>query len=352
MDERMTTLFKKDSKGKLRIWTIRTDGAEIIEDYGLVEGKQARNNKVCTPKNVGKSNETTPEQQAKLEAKSRVNKKLDEGYKPTINEAMLERIVLPMLAKSYDKHSKKVTYPCFTQPKLDGMRALFVNGKLISRKGKQIDTMGHILLQLKDMGLILDGELYAHGETFQQNMKWIKKYREGESEKVCYHVYDIVDESMSFEQRYDLLRDTVRRLKTDSILLTPCDTVYDYDQIVDKHKTHVEFGFEGTMIRWGEDGYKIDGRSANLLKFKDFQDVTATVFDVVPQDARPTHGMLWCENEMGRFKATPKVSHSEREQMLLNKQDYIGQTAEIRYFEETEDGLPRFPVCVGFRLDK
>ncbi len=30
----------------------------------------------------------------------------------------------------------------------------------------------------------------------------------------------------------------------------------------------------------------------------------------------------------------------------------MGKTAEIRFFEYTEDGIPRFPVAVGIRLDK
>ena len=47
-----------------------------------------------------------------------------------------------------------------------------------------------------------------------------------------------------------------------------------------------------------------------------------------------------------------KFSHAEREEILQNKDQYIGQMAEIRFFEYTEDGLPRFPVCHGFRLDK
>jgi hypothetical protein len=34
------------------------------------------------------------------------------------------------------------------------------------------------------------------------------------------------------------------------------------------------------------------------------------------------------------------------------KEEYIGQTAEVRFFEYTDGGIPRFPVCVGFRLDK
>lgn len=47
-----------------------------------------------------------------------------------------------------------------------------------------------------------------------------------------------------------------------------------------------------------------------------------------------------------------KFSHGEREKWLKFKKDYIGKTAEIRFFEYSEDGIPRFPVCVGIRLDK
>ena len=47
-----------------------------------------------------------------------------------------------------------------------------------------------------------------------------------------------------------------------------------------------------------------------------------------------------------------KFSHAEREEILINKENYIGKTAEIRFFEYTEDGIPRFPVAVGIRLDK
>ena len=348
----MTTLFKKDSKGRMRIWTIRTEGPEIIENYGLITGKQARNNKTCKGKNLGRSNETSPEEQAKKEMISRVAKKRDEGYVDSRDQAENEQVLLPMLAKSFDKESRKVEYPCNVQPKLDGMRALYNNGKLISRQGKLIPTMGHLLLELKDCNVTLDGELYAHGESFQENMRLIKRYREGRTEKVCYHVYDIVEPNMAFDDRYALLRDIVSQLKTNLIRLVPCTVVYDEEEIKTEHKYNLSNEYEGSIVRWGMDGYKIGGRSSSLLKYKDFQDVTAQVIDVVPQDARPTHAMLICGNEMGVFSATPKVSFSEREQMLTDRETWIGKTVEIRYFEETESGLPRFPIMVGERLDK
>lgn len=350
----MVTLFKKDSKGKLRIWTIRSDGAELIENYGLVDGKQARNNKTCKGKNTGKSNETSPSEQAKLELVSRVNKKRDEGYFDTVYEAERAVKVLPMLAKDFKKEEKKVIYPCYSQPKLDGMRCLYSDGKLISRKGKSITTMGHILSDLIPIvkETVLDGELYSHGISFQGNMKLIKKYREGLSEKISYYVYDIVEPSMDFETRYTILREICSQLKSEHIRLVPIKTIYDYHDLTCDHKGYLLDGYEGTIVRWGEEGYKVNGRSNQLLKFKDFQDVTATIVDVIPQECRPEQGVIVCNNSMGTFKATPKASHNERTYMLSNKNEYIGKTAEIRYFELTDDGIPRFPVYIGVRIDK
>jgi hypothetical protein len=47
-----------------------------------------------------------------------------------------------------------------------------------------------------------------------------------------------------------------------------------------------------------------------------------------------------------------KFSHAEREQILIDKSDYIGKPGEIRFFEYSEDGIPRFPVFHGVRIDK
>ena len=46
------------------------------------------------------------------------------------------------------------------------------------------------------------------------------------------------------------------------------------------------------------------------------------------------------------------IPHEAREEILRNKHMYIGQTAEVRFFEFTDGGLPRFPICYGFRFDK
>ena len=203
----METLYKKDTKGRLRMLDISTDGATIIQVSGLINGKATHNVSTCEGKNIGKSNETSPEQQAEIEAKAKYNKKLKQGYFKTMSEASNQVVVLPMLAKVFGAEEKKVKYPCYAQPKLDGMRGLgdCKNATLTSRSGNNIETLGHITSQLPYMGVILDGELYAHGETFQENMRMIKKYRPGKTENVKYHVYDIIMDA-PFKDRLNVLK--------------------------------------------------------------------------------------------------------------------------------------------------
>jgi len=51
------------------------------------------------------------------------------------------------------------------------------------------------------------------------------------------------------------------------------------------------------------------------------------------------------------FKAGFKYSHEDRKEFLTNKEKYIGKIANIRFFEYTDDGLPRFPIMFGIRGD-
>jgi len=345
------TLYKKDSKGKIRILELSTEGSFFVQVSGLIDGKTVRHEKECKPKNIGKKNETTAIEQAISELKAKLNIKLSEGYFSSVKEAEEEEVLMPMLAKSYEDHAAKIDWEnAFIQPKLDGMRCLAVikEGKvtLLSRKNKEITTMAHIaseLVSLPDM--VLDGELYAHGKTFQENMKLIKKYRKGESEEVKFHIYDTVEDK-PFIDRSCNVREII------SLSLPHLKGVATYpikESYISKY--HTDFlskGYEGSMIRHGDLGYKVNGRSDSLLKYKDFQDITATIIDVVPAEQMAGHGVPVFEG----FKAGTKMSHEERIDLLTNKDKYIGQTAEIRFFEYTDDGIPRFPVMVGVRLDK
>ena len=140
------TIYKLDSKGKVRYLKLYTEGSFVVQESGLLDSPNAVVNKSeCVAKNIGKVNETTPEQQAILEMESKWIAKLKEGYFETVEEAVGQEVVLPMLAKEFSKEEHKISYPVYIQPKLDGMRCLSINKRLISRKNKPIYTMKHVL---------------------------------------------------------------------------------------------------------------------------------------------------------------------------------------------------------------
>ena len=77
-------LYKVDSQGRLREWTMHIDGASFYAVKGLVDGKKTQDKATTTiAKNVGRSNETTPEGQAELQAQAKFQKKF---HFPTISK--------------------------------------------------------------------------------------------------------------------------------------------------------------------------------------------------------------------------------------------------------------------------
>ena len=355
----MIELFKKDTSGKIRYLQTWTDGNVLHQVTGVVGTENpVPHSKICTPKNVGRSNETSGAQQAILEMESLVAEKLKGGYFYTAVEAEAGDIVLPMLAKDFKKEVKKINWDnAYAQPKLDGMRSLG-STKLTSREGTDIVTVPHLLEVLSQLplpeGVYLDGELYSHGVSFQENMRLTKKYRPGLSEVIHYHVYDLITAG-NFKKRYDELCAFIeahQHIHKGLIEIVPTIKVTNEAELKKVHAEFVAKGYEGTMVRWGEAEYKKNGRSSNLLKNKDFLDLACTIQDFEPAKDRPTWGVPVFTYKGQQFRAGMKYSHAEREEFLKNKEKYIGQVAELRFFEWTEDGIPRFPVMVGIRLDK
>jgi hypothetical protein len=114
----LPTLHKLDSKGKVRVWSVSTEGGTYSVSHGLLNGALQETLVTCEAKNVGRSNETTAESQAISEAQGLWNKQKDrKGY--TV-ELPTEAPNLPMLAHKYKDHSKKVKFPCVVSPKIDG----------------------------------------------------------------------------------------------------------------------------------------------------------------------------------------------------------------------------------------
>ena len=100
----LKSLYKRDSKGKIRIWTVEVgydneDVAGIRSVSGLVDGEKITSVwNMSKAKNVGRANATTAKGQAKFEAQAQWTKKADKEYFANKKDVDSYELFKPMLA--------------------------------------------------------------------------------------------------------------------------------------------------------------------------------------------------------------------------------------------------------------
>ncbi len=264
----LPTLYHKAKGGDLRQWRVWTEGADILTEYGQVNGQLQISRKTAEPKNIGKKNETSPEEQALFEAKSLWQHKIDRKYSETPEEAEVQ-LPLPMLAHKFGgTKKKKFIYPADVQPKLDGVRCLAQRDGdeilLTSRQGKpwSIPHVSTALAEWMPEGMVLDGEIYVHGMPCQKITSLARsadpdgKSYKPDSEGLIYHVYDMPtwkhDDSIPWKDRADLLYGYLET--SSSIERVDHTTISSEDELWNTHGSYVAEGYEGTILR------RLDGR--------------------------------------------------------------------------------------------
>lgn len=343
---KLPDLFSESKTGKLKIWSIKAVNDEVIVVTGYAGFKQTTHTTKVIQKNIGKANETSVQQQAILEAKSKWNKKKDQGYYEKGETSM---VILPMLAMDYNKRGKDINFPCFVQQKLDGVRAVFNGKRMYSRLGKEFKNLGHIIDAIKYTDYPLDGELYSDTLTFQEIVGIIKKekltIKDAEKIKmVSFTVYDVIT-PFDYVDRKKII-ETLGKNKHVKILESEiCKSPDDIEKFHDKY---VKQGYEGLIIRNFKGKYEQKNRSKNLQKFKKFQDAE---FEIVgfTQGIGVEAGLIIyeCKTENGGlFSVRPSGTHTVRKAMFKNGNKYIGKMLTVKFFEYTDEGIPRFPTTM------
>jgi len=363
----LPTLYCKSKTGKTQVWNIQVIGSTIRVSYGYQDGATTVNEKTITAgKNIGKKNETTPEQQAASEARSTWDKKKTGGYAESLDDAHVPGVadaaavaaheaILPMLAHDYHKRGKDIKFPCFVQPKLDGVRCIFKNGVLTSRQGKVFPNMDHITQDLKDVDLVLDGELYSNTLNFQQFVGLVRKKKHNDAEKqllrqVKFHVYDCVNDK-PFSERNEAINELFSKRMyafSEPLLTEECKAKEDLKKFHDKY---VAEGKEGLIIRNKDGLYQLAARSKDLQKYKEFEDAEYKVTGFTEGEGLEKGLVIWiCETSAGKsFHVRPRGTHEARAEIFNEAKDYVGKSLTVRYQELTEEGIPRFPVGIAFR---
>ena len=268
-----------------------------------------------------------------------------------------------MLATSIDKiNPSRIDWSqAAIQPKLDGHRALYKDGVLYSRQGKVLENLDHVLLAIKESGLEdlhLDGEIYCHGYTLQELARRIKKWVP-ETLTLEYHIYDIVDDKPFLERIGQLAQAYSNRPWDIALQAVETILVDDMEEAMSRHELYRNKGYEGTMLRHGDEHYRDGKRSLALLKIKEFHDAEFTVIDVeegkpyIKPDATYQVPVWVCAipNSDKTFTVTAEGTMQEKHDQWLKRESYINKPLTVKYHYLSKDGIPQLPVALRWRED-
>lgn len=363
------TLYRKNSNGKIQQWNIEVKANKIIVEYGVVGGKQQLTVDVITEgKNIGKTNQTDPEQQAQAEALSKWTKKKNEGFVESIDDAKgnVSSLVCyePMLAHKYGvfindafypEHNRKIKFPCAVQPKFDGIRCCtHEDFTLWSRKNKPFNSVPHIQRALKEVDLpYADGELYRHDlkHDFEKIVSIVKQSKKPapNHEIVEYHIYDVAIPDMTFYERNRYL---VEKLGDHEgpLKLVQTIIVESHEELVKIFRNFEKQDYEGAIVR-NLDGKYEHKRSYHLQKLKSFFDKEFPIVGIKEGSGKFKGCAIFiCKLENGETVDVVLEGGLERLKYYFKHPDEaIGKEMTIRFQGYTKDGSLRFPVGVALR---
>lgn len=390
-------LYGKDKNNNIKKWytyvsKLPDENYACYTEFGRLNGKCQQTTQIYRfGKNIGKSNQTTIYEQCVLETTKKWNDKQKEGYSESLptnitdiqnipndmNDSVIKyenntssstsNVYLPMLANTFNILNPKhlTIFPCFVQPKLDGVRCIcYLNNtkdKVIaqSRTGNFFTSITHITNTLftnllnYNRNLVLDGELYTNEIPFEELVGLVKQKKiktdDADVNKylvIKYHIYDIIINDTPFEMRNNMLHKFIEHSKNEHICFVKTDEVSNLVDFKTAFHNYVNDGYEGIMLRSKTGNYVCNYRSANLLKYKEFMENEYRIVGFDEGTGRDSGTVIWkCSTLDGDiFNVRPKGSMQIRKEMFNNGNAYIGKWLTVIYQELSERNIPRFPV--------
>jgi len=380
------TLYGTEKNGKIKVWNAsvqeNADGtATVTIEYGQIDGKKQTTVRDYTEgKNIGRKNETTPYTQSIQETQRKwTDKKEKEGYTTEMplddKKEATGTVIFPMLAGKYEPQTAKkkrtdIQYPCFVQPKLDGLRCITYinvggNGVVAqSRTGGLFESVAHITSVLLPIfkahpRVALDGELYTKDISFETLAGIIKKKKITDADRdvlkhVKYHIYDMIhldNPDMPYVERHQFICKVVQAHSSPFLEIVRTDKVKSVDEFKEKFGEFVANEYEGIMLRNIDSMYKQGFRSNDLQKYKEFQEEEYAIVGFDQGDGRDKGTVIWkCQTKEGRaFSVRPRGTHEHRQDLFKNGESFVGKQLTVIFQELSELNVPRFPVGKAVR---
>ena len=309
------------------------------------------------------------------------------------------KIFKPMLAPNEKPDLSKISYPIFASLKMDGIRCIFKNGKMLSRSLKEIPNkqLQDKFQFLKDYtakhNIIFDGEIYGENLAFQEVTHWVMS-EDLENEIMpqqlkfyCFDMLDLIDDevegiNMEFYQRVANLKALSQKgyiLNSNDIVIVNQTEVNSKEEVEEMFNEALERFYEGLILKAISSKYKF-GRatlnSGDMYKCKLFLTIDGKIISVEERFENTAQSF---KNELGRtvrhnFKDEKQstgiaacfvVDYEDQEQRVMitgdeafrreiwkNKKDYIGKCIEYKGMIIGSKDLIRHPTFLRFRSDK
>lgn len=289
----------------------------------------------------------------------------------------------PMLADHAE--FDRIKFPMMASPKLDGIRAVILNGKLLSRSLKPIpNKFTRSLFEGKKNYEGLDGELIVGSPTdpkcFNKTTSGIMS-ESGEPE-VKYYVFDQIPEysgqppECKFKIRYKDLQDSQHLFK--NVVLVPQKMVWSLPELEEFEQECLSEGYEGVIIKDPNSPYKYgrstvkEGYMLKIKRYKDAEAVILSVEELLSNNNEATRdelgkikrsnaksGMI-PQNTLGalivkdlntgvEFSIGTGFDEEQRKKLWNSQSELPGRIVKYKFFAYGAIDKPRHPVFLGFR---
>lgn len=262
--------------------------------------------------------------------------------------------------------------------KLNGNRAVFVNGKMMSRQGKEFTGLEHIIDDIRKFttdSVVFDGELVgknveglSDSENFQKSTG-IANSKDTDKSSLKYVIFDVLqlDEfqngvsNFTYKHRRNLLlavKDKIAETRLENIEVVPM--FYegtDQSEIAKWLEYAEEHDYEGCMINLDRP-YECK-RVKHLQKVKAFKDIDLRCVSVNEAEAgryKGTLGSITCSYKNGTVDVGSGFTDEQRDYYYNNPDEIVNKIVTVKYKEATTNKNGgeslQFPVFITVRFDK
>lgn len=382
LDDNITTGIAKKKYDSIRVgtsdWVHKDINKELLEMFKYIKAN-----------NTGKDENILNvkawchdfDEESKEFVKGMITKSIKLGIdKRTVNKVFPNLIFewKVQLGSPSDKLKLKKGEKFFLSQKLNGFRGSYVDGQFISRQGKQITGLQHIIDDIYALSLdtyFLDGELIRKNTdnvddntNFRLSASIINSDADSKPE-IEFVIFDMFPKGTivgdktveNYSIRKQRLLDVKKIIEQTGVQnLKIVEMVYegtDASEIDKWLDRAVEWGWEGLILN-KDTPYEFK-RTTNLIKLKKFFDIALRCVSVNIADAGKYKGMMGsitCKYGDGFVDCGSGFSDEDRKYYAAHPEDIVGKIVSIKYKEESQnkDGGKslQFPTYLALVMDK